>query len=178
MEAQYYVRRGPTLQYGPKVPEDILDMDQVFSLRGEKNDERLVRLGFVAVVSPRAVVVQCGQCGAKFINEGALEQHGRRRHDAKRNTDEVVSEAVRASNAQIVRDLEQKAVVDVTGTVGESEDRKIDRVVNRMDAERPILWENTEAAKRAGDAPVVEVSTAPAKSTKARKRPTVRKETP
>lgn len=153
-------------------------MDQVFSLRGEKNDEKLVRLGFVAIVSPHAVVVECGPCGAKFINEGALLQHGRRRHDAKRPTDEIVSDAVRASNAQITRDLEQKAVVDVTGTVGDSEDRKVARVDSRMDAERPILWENTEAAKRAGDAPVPDVTTAPVKTTKARKRPTVRKETP
>ena len=170
-EQQFYVRRGPSLQYGNDPVKDVLDMDQVFSLRGEKNDERLVRLGFVATVSPRAPIVECGVCGAKFITEGARESHGRRRHE--RSTDEIVSEAVRASSNQIVRDMENKAVVDATGTVGESEDRKIERAEKRINEDRPLYWEKTEAAVRAGDAPAVEVEAAPV-APRARKRPKVR----
>lgn len=172
MEAQlFYARRGP-LQYGERVPEDIKERDEIFSLRGERNDERLVRQGQVALVSPHARPSQCGECGKKFLTEGAREHHGMRMH--KRTSEEIVHDAVRETEARIKRDLEAKTAVDVTATVGDSEDRKAERAEKRLNEEAPIFWEKTEAAMKAGDAPVPEIVTAPAP--KPRKRPAVRKE--
>jgi hypothetical protein len=168
MPTLVYARRGP-IQYGPRVPQDVKERDEVFSLRGEYNDERLMRLGHLASVSPLAKPEKCGQCGKTFLTLGALEHHGTQRH--KRSTEEIVNDAVRVTQARIAADLEQKRVQDVTNMVGDSEDRKVERHDARMEAERPIHWEKTAAAVAAGDAPVPEVSTAPA-----RKRPTVRKE--
>ena len=72
------------------------------------------------------------------------------------------------------RDLRDKAVMDVTSTVGESEDRKVERREARENEERPIFWDKTEGAVKAGDAPVPDVSTEPARASKPRKRPSVR----
>lgn len=153
----FFVRRGP-MQYGPKAPEDVLDLDQIFSLKGMANDESLVRLGFVAAVSPRARIVQCGQCGTKFISDHGLSKHGRRVHD--RSTGDVVADAVRASNDRILRDLQRpQQVADVTEQVNASEDIEERRETAQLDSERPINWHKTKAAQKAGDAPIPEVRT-------------------
>lgn len=175
---QFYVRRGP-MQYGPRTPEDVLDIDQVFSLRGERNDERLVRQGHVAQLSPNAKVAQCGQCGRRFISDASLEAHGIRWHGRK-PTEEVVRDAVRASDAQVQREMASATragvSMDVTDAVGGEEDKAIARREKRLDEERPIFFDKTEASLRENTAG--EVTTDPvakaAAPKKARKRPQVR----
>lgn len=154
---EYYVRRGP-IQYGPKAPEDVMDLDQVFDLKGLANDESLVRLGYFAAVSPRARVIRCGQCGTRFISDHGLQKHGRRVHE--RSTGDVVEDAVRASNEKILRDLQRPGeVADVTDTVNAREDMVERRETRDLDSERPINWHKTKAAQKAGDAPVPEIRT-------------------
>jgi hypothetical protein len=44
------------------------------------NDEKLIRLGYLAQASKGIAVVSCGTCGAKFTTDEALTSHGRERH--------------------------------------------------------------------------------------------------
>lgn len=77
-ESLYYARRSMT--YGRQGNERQLDRGQVFDLQGMINDEKLIRLGYVAVAPKRSTVVQCGECGAEFITDEGLASHGRERH--------------------------------------------------------------------------------------------------
>ena len=81
MSNRYYARRSMT--YGPGAGQP-LGRGQLFDLAGMVNDEKLVRLGYVAQASKRATVVSCGVCGAEFITDEALANHGRERHADKR----------------------------------------------------------------------------------------------
>lgn len=60
----------------------MLDVGQIIEIvPGEqRNDEKLIRLGLLREVGPTKPA-QCGKCGAKFIDEGYLNWHGRNRHD-------------------------------------------------------------------------------------------------
>jgi len=57
-----------------------LDRGQVFELEGAANDEKLVRLGYVAELSRDVRPVECGECGAKFVDESMRGGHGNKRH--------------------------------------------------------------------------------------------------
>ena len=80
-EAMYYARRG--LTYGRPGNEKRLDRGQLLELEGLINDEKLVRLGYVAQANKRATIVQCGTCGAEFVTDEGLMSHGRERHTAR-----------------------------------------------------------------------------------------------
>ena len=54
---------------------------QIFHFATELgNDERLVRLGFCALIDAKTKTFQCRLCGGKFIDEPSLNLHGRNRH--------------------------------------------------------------------------------------------------
>ena len=82
MSETYYARR--TMTYGRPGSEKALDRGQILSLEGCINDEKLVRLGYVAQASKGIAVVSCGTCGAKFTTDEALASHGRERHASMR----------------------------------------------------------------------------------------------
>lgn len=54
---------------------------QVFDLQGLRNDPLLVDMGYVVPVNRGTELRECGECGATFIDDGALERHGRHFHD-------------------------------------------------------------------------------------------------
>ena len=83
MPEMYYARRSMT--YGPAGGEMQLDRNQLFQLQDMKNDEKLIRLAYIAKASKGIAVVECGKCGAKFTTDEALSSHGRDRH-RKRQT--------------------------------------------------------------------------------------------
>src|ERR1051325_4287518 len=57
-----------------------LDRGQVFELEGAANDEKLVRLGYVAELPRDVRPVECGVCGGKFYDESMRAGHGSLRH--------------------------------------------------------------------------------------------------
>ncbi len=59
----------------------MLDVGQVIEIEvgQQRNDEKLIRLGLLREVLGEHVV-SCGKCGAKFIDEGHLNRHGRNQH--------------------------------------------------------------------------------------------------
>lgn len=67
--------------YGDEYP--MLSVGQVIEIEPgkQRNDEKLIRLGLlkdVADVQP----VQCGKCGAWFLNDAYLNRHGQDYHSA------------------------------------------------------------------------------------------------
>jgi hypothetical protein len=60
--------------------ELALDRGQVFTLRGRRNDDKLIRLGYVAELDRGQSVYACAECGAEFIGESERRAHGDRRH--------------------------------------------------------------------------------------------------
>lgn len=71
-------------RYSARRPFDYagqsLDRGQVFQLIGAPNDEKLIRLGYVAELPTKAEVFTCGVCGAEFIDMGSRTHHGDKRH--------------------------------------------------------------------------------------------------
>lgn len=58
----------------------MLDVGQVIEIEPgrHRNDEKLIRLGLLRKAEGRSV--PCGKCGAAFLNDGYLNQHGLRNH--------------------------------------------------------------------------------------------------
>lgn len=152
----YYARRGGW-QYGPNHPDDIVDLDQVLTLRRELNDERLIRLGFLAQVTSNPSLVGCGLCGKKFITDSALALHGKKWHAGKRDIN--ISDAKKVPKEQIAYELENRLMGDATGV--DAQEEVVSAEERAILASRPIHFDKTEGARKAGDAPVPEVTTAP-----------------
>lgn len=72
-----YVARRP-FDYGRL----SLDRGQVFELAGAPNDERLVRLGFVAQHDDSVTAI-CSVCGGEFIGESERRGHGDKQHSGR-----------------------------------------------------------------------------------------------
>ena len=54
---------------------------QVFYLAGYTNDRLLVGMDYIRPVAPGTALVECGECGALFIDEAARDRHGQHFHD-------------------------------------------------------------------------------------------------
>jgi len=77
MSDRYYARR--TFHYG-EGNGTLHDRGQVVDLCGSRNDEKLIRLGYVMPLSKRTKTTQCGRCGGEFVSDETLNSHGRERH--------------------------------------------------------------------------------------------------
>jgi len=98
--------------YGRPGSEKQLDRGQLIELQGLINDEKLVRLGYVASAPKRASVVQCGTCGAEFVTDEGLASHGRERHSSRSLSPREEDE--RADKRQKMED--EVAPLDLTKT--------------------------------------------------------------
>lgn len=96
--AKCFARRGGFEYLGKS-----LDFGQLFELSGSRNDEKLLRLGYVTEWNgkPRDVA-KCRVCGAEFVSEAYRDRHGNARHteqtpdqeDAQAERDAKFSEQV------------------------------------------------------------------------------------
>jgi hypothetical protein len=59
-----------------------LDRGQIVAFTGQRNDEKLIRLGYVLSLLPGDSQFQCRKCAAKFIDQQSREWHGQKRHEA------------------------------------------------------------------------------------------------
>ena len=58
-----------------------IDRGQVFELAGARNDEKLLRLGYIAPFEGKAKdMVECAACGAQFIGGDERRGHYEKRH--------------------------------------------------------------------------------------------------
>lgn len=56
------------------------DRGQAMVVQGARNDEKLLRLGYIAEIPKDTVLKECGECGAKFLDEGSRNGHAKERH--------------------------------------------------------------------------------------------------
>jgi hypothetical protein len=59
----------------------LLVRGQVFHLKGHVNDPLLEGMDYVRPVKKGTVLLECGECGATFLDESARERHGKHFHD-------------------------------------------------------------------------------------------------
>lgn len=122
-EQLYYARRSLTYGHGAGKP---VDRGQVIELQGMINDEKLVRLGYVALAPKHASIVQCGTCGAEFITDEGLNSHGRSRH---------------------AKPLDPNAVVEKGGKKQFAEDHQADQRAKLEDEMAPLYLDKTTASR-------------------------------
>jgi hypothetical protein len=102
-------------------------------LVGAINDEKLVRLGYITEVTeknPR--ILECGECGAQFLEDVARLAHGRRHHPHRERMPEMA-----ASTIIDPKSGEPSAYVDVEG----------DREDQQRERETPLWLDKTEASR-------------------------------
>ena len=75
MAKKFYARRDL-----PGYKGQPYDRGQIIETMGERNDEKLIRLGYVAEVPRDTVLKECGECGGKFVGEGERNSHVSIRH--------------------------------------------------------------------------------------------------
>ena len=57
-----------------------IDRGQVFELADARNDEKLLRFGYVGEVDKKEATYDCSDCGARFVGESERRAHGDKRH--------------------------------------------------------------------------------------------------
>lgn len=102
----HYMRR---IMEGQSYAGRLYDVGQVMELVGGGNDDKLIRLGYIAEVPKNAELVQCGQCGAEFIETQFRTMHGNKRHRPAEETVIMSDEQEEALIRTEARKLDQIA---------------------------------------------------------------------
>jgi hypothetical protein len=111
----------------------LLDRGQIVELKGAANDEKLLRLGYIEEVTEhRPAILECGECGAKFLRDEARLAHGRRRHPNRERRIEFAPTSLIDPGTG-----EPSAYVDTDG----------DREELARERETPLFLENTTASR-------------------------------
>lgn len=126
----FHVARWDKWDYAGKP----VDRGQIVDLQGAINDEKLLRLGYITEVttSSNSRVLECGECGAKFLQDANRTAHGRRRHPHRERPPEMAPGPV-----QDPKSGEPSVWID---TEGDKDDRERER-------ETPLYLENTTASR-------------------------------
>lgn len=75
MAATRWIAKRP-MQYGPRQ----MDRGEIFEPKGERNDEKLLRLGYVRVLKKADPVATCGTCQRQFCGDGERDAHAKFQH--------------------------------------------------------------------------------------------------
>ena len=82
-----HVARWDNFQYG----QSFVDRGQVIELSGSRNDDKLLRLGYITESTEKEhTLLTCGECEAIFISDNSRNAHGRRRHPQRARRAEMV----------------------------------------------------------------------------------------
>jgi hypothetical protein len=123
-----------------------LDRGQVFTLKGLANDERLVRLGFIAPFKG-GQPVECSDCGLPFATPADLANHGEIRHQVRRAMTPVC-EPQQPGESDL--DFERRKD-EFARQVLASEDEADAKAERREERDAPLDWDNTEASRKEAD---------------------------
>ena len=139
-EDLYFVRRAfPGLANYGDLPGDT---GMVTPLLGYRNDDKLVRLGFLEKVTGKPDVATCGECGARFLSGQYRDAHGDRRHNPRHDATAIVAAAPSSPMEQLstysATGIQGAIVDDLTG---DAEERQAER-------DAPIYWEKTAASQK------------------------------
>lgn len=112
-----------------------LDRGQVVNMQGAANDEKLLRLGYITPVNEKnPKLLECGVCGARFLDDAARSAHGRRRHPER---------------ARRQASITPSPVVDPgTGEPSSYIDTEGDREEKQNMEQSPLYLDKTEANRR------------------------------
>jgi len=116
----------------------------IFSLCGMRNDEKLVRLGYVRKCTELDLErkVQCGVCGAWFIGVQERDLHGKKMHGSREMLRPVAGSKIETPpSARLTGSQERGGIEDESSAVAE------ERKTNQM---APLYLENTAASRDAG----------------------------
>lgn len=108
---------------------DDLDRGQVVAFTNARNDEKLIRLGYVLSLLPKDRPLPCRYCKAEFIDLNTLNAHGEKRHTDKQKRPDVPVGA-------------RGATVDETA----GQVQQVEREQQRMDEEAPLNLDKTAAS--------------------------------
>lgn len=110
---------------------DDLDRGQVVGFTGARNDEKLIRLGYVLALVPENKPLSCRKCKARFIDLNTLNAHGDKQHGKKAaRTDVPFSE--------------RGATVDETAGAAQ----QLEKEQRRLDQDAPLNLDKTAASTR------------------------------
>ena len=110
-----------------------VDRGQIIDLVGLPNDEKLIRLGYIVETKEKSpTVLECGECGALFLEDAARNSHGRRRHPHRERLPSMAPISVHPVTG------EPSGFVDTDG----------DREENQRERDTPLYLENTEASRK------------------------------
>ncbi len=163
---QYYARRGP-FEYGPKLPEDLVETDQVFRFGTGLHDERMLRLGQVAKVPVGTKLFACRVCGKEFVSDRSRDRHGVRMHEDRSDRTPRIRDDPKGLSAEQIRD--EMGSTDLAASENLDPASRAEVENEKVLRDRPIHFDKTEASVKAGEgiaevvtaAPVVEEAPAP-----------------
>ena len=104
-----------------------VDHGQIITLVGARNDQSLVRLGYLSRLVGETRVAECGECGEKFMDDQTRDAHGRKTH--KRRAWEEAEAIGQAGHGYV-------------DTLGDGEE-------TRAVATTPLYMDKTKAAQKA-----------------------------
>jgi len=117
----YWCRRP--FDYG--LPSRPYDRGELLKMIGLRNDEKLVRLGYLQECPPGRDTWECGHCGGRFIDMGSRDGHVKMRH-------------LRAG---------QPLSVGMAGATGTPIDTEGEAEERRLEAVAPLYLERTAASQ-------------------------------
>lgn len=133
----YYARRP----FGYQGVE--LDREQVLQLVGAVNDEKLVRLGYIApLVDEDGRQYGCRHCPAKFLSENARDAHGKKRHAAPKPPPRLEPR----QPDETVQEFEMREAAWREQVLSE-EDKAIEREERELDKDAPLYLDQTAASR-------------------------------
>lgn len=108
-----------------------LDRGQIVGLRGARNDEKLIRLGYVLALIPENKPFACRKCSATFIDLNTLNAHGDKHHGKK------------APRTDVPYSAKGNTVDDTAGDA-----QRFEKEQQRMDQDAPLNLDKTAASAR------------------------------
>jgi hypothetical protein len=140
MPELFRIRRGGSWHYNghPSDPGLLLTLD------GAVNDEKLIRLGFLAPVRNAQKIEKyprCGECGEYFETEQERTAHGDRRHAARPERIRTGAPPPLAGAVETYAAPGMPEGYLLDDLTGDDEERRLER-------EAPLLLENSAASRK------------------------------
>lgn len=119
-----------------------LDRGQITKLLGLRNDEKLLRLGFVEAVKGKPETWECGTCFEKFLEMEFRDAHVKRHHRAAETLELGVGTPVNPGGTLSIQQ-DGRSIGDVQGFVDKTGERE-ERLLNEV---APLYMDKTKAAR-------------------------------
>jgi len=138
-ERRYYARR-PFGYAGSQ-----FDREQIIRLVGQVNDEKLVRLGYVAELPVDAARgAECRHCPATFVSQSARDAHGRKRHS---QPDRPEMPGRQRGESEDDFELRRDAFLAEARAFEDATDHETEREERQLNETAPLYLDKTAASR-------------------------------